>query len=177
MPNLLQRPQAQESNSYFKTYIDLVEGDDVLTTLREKKNSTSRFLDNIPNEKWDWAYAPGKWTVKEVLIHLMDTERIMAYRALRFGRKDQTALPGFEQDDYISAAGARQRTVASIIREHQSVREASLSLFENLDASAMQNIGTASNSPFSPLALSYVIAGHEIHHLNVIREKYLSEAI
>ncbi|MEM9820426.1 MAG: DinB family protein [Bacteroidota bacterium] len=173
MTSLLQRPTTQASSSYFKRYIDQVEGNDILKALLEQKANTLQFAQDLPGDKWEWAYAPNKWTIKEVMIHLIDTERVFAYRALRFARHDQTPLPGFEQDDYVIGARASQRSVASVLREYQAVRAASLALFESLDEAAMLNIGTASNSPFSPLALAYVIAGHELHHMKIIQERYL----
>ena len=173
MPSLIQRPAVQESGDYFKGYINQVEGEDIMQILTDLKVQTSQLLENLSTEKWDFAYAPGKWTIKEMIVHLIDAERVFSYRALRFARNDQTPLPGFDQDDYTPESRAHQRSIDSIIREYKSVRDASLSLFESLDEKAWKNIGTASNSPFSPLALAFVIAGHEIHHMKILRERYL----
>lgn len=174
MINTLRRPQAQESSDYFKTYINKVEGDDVLSTLRNNQKEIEQFLQSLSDDQWNHAYAPGKWTIKEIMIHIIDTERIMAYRALRIARNDQTPMPGFEQDPYIANAFASNRSSESIIEEYVSVRSATLTLFKNLEDAAFDIIGTASNGPFSPLALAYIIAGHELHHMQILRERYLS---
>ena len=118
-------------------------------------------------------YAPGKWTIKEVLIHICDTERIFAYRALRIGRGDITPLPGFEQDDYVPVSQANSRSIKNILAEYESVRKATLTLFNSMPRQAFTHIGTCNNSPVSLRALAYMIAGHEMHHVAIIKERYL----
>lgn len=174
MSNILRRPEANEISEYFLTYINKVEGNDVLAALRNGQKETEQFLSSLSDEQWNHAYAPNKWTIKEVMIHIIDTERIMAYRALRVGRNDLTPMPGFDQDPYILNAFASKRSSASIIEEYKSVRQATLTLFENLDESAYNFIGTASSVPCSPLALAYVMAGHELHHMQIVRERYFA---
>ena len=169
----IRRPAAHESAAYFKHYISLVEGDDILAILNKAKTETAAFLRSIPDEKWDQAYAPGKWTLKESWMHLVDSERVFAYRAMRIARNDQTPMPGFDQDIYVPHYNALSRTAESVIQEYEAVRAASISLFEHLDDAAMNHIGTASNNPMSTLAAAFIIAGHEQHHINLINDKYL----
>lgn len=168
--------QDHETPEYFKGYINLVEENDVLKVLREGLKSTPDFLESLSDEQLDHAYAPGKWTLKESFLHLIDTERIMAYRALRIARNDRTPLMGFNQDDYVAYYNAGERSQSSLIREYRTVREASLSLFEHLDDEAVKRMGTASGYPVSVLSLAFIIAGHERHHLKLFREKYLSSS-
>lgn len=167
------KPQANESSEYFKRYINLVETENIVAALKNQLIDTEQFVREWPENKWDHAYAEGKWTLKEVLIHMMDAERILAYRALRIARNDATSLPGFDQDEFTPFMNAANRSVESIMREYRAVRMATIALVENLDDVALSRIGTASNDPASPLAMAFVIAGHEIHHMNIVREKYV----
>ena len=165
--------QANESSEYFKRYINLVETMNIVDALKNQLIDIEHCLREWPRNKWDHAYAEGKWTIKEILIHMMDAERILAYRALRIARNDATSLPGFDQDEFTPFMNAANRSAESIMSEYRAVRMATIALVENLDDEALSRIGTASNSPTSPLAMAFVIAGHEIHHMNVIREKYV----
>ncbi len=167
------RPQPHEHGAYYNTYISKVERNDVLQVLEDAKISTVEFLKSIPAEKWDYRYAPGKWSVKEVIQHLLDAERIFAYRALRVARQDKTPLPGFDENLYTPASHASNRSPESLIGEFQAVREATLQLFGSLEEEALDEIGTASENPISALATAYILAGHEIHHLGILRERYL----
>ncbi len=165
--------QANESSEYFKRYINLVETENIVAALKNQLTDIEQFFREWPSNKWDHAYAHGKWTIKELLIHMMDAERILAYRALRIARNDATSLPGFDQDEFTPFMNAANRSAESIISEYRAVRMATIALIENLDDAALSRIGTASNAPASPLAMAFVIAGHEIHHMNVVREKYV----
>ena len=165
--------QANESSEYFKRYINLVETENIVVALKNQLTDIEQFFREWPSDKWDYAYAKGKWTIKEVLIHMMDAERILAYRALRIARNDATSLPGFDQDEFTPFMNADNRSVESILREYRAVRMATIALVENLDDAASSRIGTASNAPASPLAMAFVIAGHEIHHMNIVRDKYV----
>jgi uncharacterized damage-inducible protein DinB len=128
---------------------------------------------SLPEEKLLFRYAAGKWTIKEILQHLVDDERIYAYRALRFARNDETELPGFEQDDYALYSGANGRDIVDILKEFAAVRRATISLFEGFDRAALQRAGVADGKVMSVRAAAYHIAGHELRHLNIIRERYL----
>jgi hypothetical protein len=169
----MDRPLPEEFASYYAAYIGKVPGNNVIDALRQQKARFLGLVKAIPEEKGDFAYAPGKWTIKELIGHVLDTERIFAYRALRISRGDKVNLPGFEQDDYVPAGRFAKRSLGSLVAEYESVRNASLSLAESFDSQAWLELGSASNSPFSVRALVYIIAGHELHHLKVLQEKYL----
>jgi uncharacterized damage-inducible protein DinB len=171
------RPDDHESHDYFKLYINQVTSDDFLQVLENNLETTVAFLENIPAEKWDYRYAEGKWSIKEAFIHVLDTERIFAYRALRLARNDRTPMPGFNQDDYIAHYNVDERSPFSIIEEYKAVRKATLSQFSHFTDEMLDQIGTASGHAVSTRALGFMIAGHEIHHLRITRERYLDEKV
>ncbi len=173
MANIQRRPTETEHGSYYQKYINLVEGTDIIPALENSREIGLTFLNELPADKWDYSYKWGKWTIKETILHLLDSERVFAYRALRIARKDGTSLPGFEQDDYVPASDAKNRSAASVIEEFLAVRNASIQLFKNLPLDAFEQIGTASENPLSPLAAAFIIVGHQQHHLNLFRERYL----
>lgn len=166
------RPDPTEYLAYYGRYIDLV-GDDVLVALREGSEETRRLLEPLPESRGDHRYAEGKWSVKEVLGHVIDTERVFVYRALRFSRNDRTALPGFDQDAWVPESGAPGRTLRSLIEEHRASRASTLAFFEGLPPEAWSRAGMANDARMSVRAAAWVIAGHELHHRNVLRESYL----
>jgi len=170
---LIHRPAPGEYAPYYGRYIDLVPGEDPLHALREGAEETRRLLEPLPESRGDARYAEGKWSVKEVLSHVADTERVFAYRALRFARRDETPLPGFDQDVWVAGLSTSGRTLRSFREELRAVRGASLALFGNLDAEAWDRTGTANDVRMSVRAAAFVIAGHEIHHRNILRERYL----
>lgn len=165
-------PAATEYAPFYHTYVKLITGDP-LEVLRRQPQELRQLLDGLTEEQTLFRYAPDKWSIKENLVHMLDTERIFAYRALRIGRGDTTALPGFEQDDYVPASGADARALADILHEYDTVRAASLSLLESFTREAVSRQGTASGQPVSVRALAYILSGHEAHHLNLLRERYL----
>ena len=174
MPNLLTtRPEPSEYASYYGKYISLVPDGDILASLRQQMNETLALLRGIPESQAAHRYAPGKWSIKELLGHLMDGERIFAYRALRFARGDQTGLPGFEQDDYIRNASFDDYPLSDLAEEFEHVRQASIFLFQHLNEEAWGRRGAANDSEISVRALAYSIAGHELHHREILRTKYL----
>lgn len=166
------RPDSNEYNPYYETYIGKVKGNNFLQKLEEQKFETLALLSKLSDEEWNHKYAPEKWTVKEVMIHIMDTERIFAYRALRVARNDMTPMPGFEQNDYVPFCNASERSGHSIITEYEAIRNSTIALFENLSEEDWGRIGEASGNPVSTLALGYMIAGHEIHHVELLHERY-----
>ena len=173
MPDvIIRRPRSSEYATYYGKYIDLVPGEDAFSVLRDQIHETMRMLQNVSEARASFRYAPGKWSIKEVVGHMCDTERVMAYRALRMARADTTALASFEQDDYVKAANFDRRSLQSLAAEFQCIRAASLAFFDSLDDIALQRTGTASNFPFSVRSLAYVIAGHERHHVGVLEERY-----
>jgi len=172
MSHSIRRPKPEESSNYFKTYIDKVPQDDFLEVLKKSNSEIVSFLKGLTEEQWMHRYAPDKWSIKEMMLHIIDTERIFAYRALRISRGDKTPLPGYEQDDYVPLSKADQRSSSSLIAEYEAVRQASIYLFEHLDDSHLGTVGTASGNSFTPRALGFVVAGHEIHHMQVVKERY-----
>lgn len=168
----ISRPQAGEYNPYYDRYISLVKSDDILATLERQAPDTIALLKPAA-AKADFRYAPGKWSVKEVLGHVNDTERIMTYRALRIARGDKTPIEGFEQDDYIRGGNFGERTLADLIDEFAVIRKATLEFFRHLDADAAARRGTANKDEISARALPFIIAGHELHHRRILQEKYL----
>jgi hypothetical protein len=127
---------------------------------------------SLPPDRLGTPCAEGEWTVKEILLHVIDTERVVAYRALRFARNDPSPQPGFDHNSYVPNSGANGRSIDNILEEYAAVRQATLSLFHNLEDEAWMRLGTASNNPLSVRAAAYFIAGHELHHLQSIRENY-----
>ena len=170
------RPQSGEYAPYYDRYISLVPGNDdlaALTALENQRRQMVLLLSGRTEADGDLRYAPEKWSLKEVLGHINDTERIMSYRALRIARGDQTPIEGFEQDDYVRDGPFARRTLADLIEDYIAVRRATVSLFHNLDEAAWARRGVANKNEISVRALAYIIAGHELHHRRIIEEKYL----
>lgn len=166
--------KSEEFNPYYSLYIDKVDSTrHLMEALENGKEETIAFFKQIPEDKLDYKYAQGKWTPKEVLLHLIDTERIFSYRALRSSRKEKVDLPGFEQDDYVVHSNASSRNMQSLLKEYSAVRESTIALYENLTNEQLENLGSGSGSPFTARALGFINAGHEIHHIQIIKERYL----
>jgi hypothetical protein len=171
---MIARPEPGEYAPYYDRYISLVSGSDILGTLDEQRRQTMTILCGQDEGDGDFRYAPGKWSAKEVLGHVCDTERIFAYRALRIGRGDQTPMPGFEQDDYVKNGPFGRAPLAEIIEDYIAVRRATLTLLRNLDEDAWGRRGVASKYEVTVRALAYMIAGHELHHRKILEEKYFA---
>lgn len=170
----IEKPGEGEYAPYAIQYIGLLPDDGlVLDHLRKNLEATRSFLRSLPEERLAYRYAEGKWTIKEILLHIADDERIFAYRALRFARNDGTALPGFDQNDYARCSGANRRGLDDLLGELATVREATLSLYNGLDRDTLTRAGVASGNIMSVRAIAYHIAGHELRHMNIIRERYL----
>jgi hypothetical protein len=166
-------PEPTEYAPYYGKYIDLLEDRPLLDMLGEQIQGTLELLRSIPETKGGHRYAPDKWSIKEVVGHVIDAERVFGYRALRFSRGDATALPGFEQDSYVRAAGFDTRTLRALTDELEAVRRSTIFLFEGFSREAFARSGVASENRMSVRALGGVIAGHERHHVRVLRERYL----
>ncbi len=166
------RPEPGEYAPYHAGYISEVVGDDILTILDTQRRQMLILLSGCGEEEGQFRYAPDKWSVKEVLGHVCDTERIFAYRALRISRGDRTPLPGFEQDDYVRNAPFASRPLAEVIEDYIAVRRATLTLFRNLDQAAWLRRGIVNNNELTVRALAYITAGHEMHHKKILEEKY-----
>ena len=155
-------------------YMGLVpNGEFLLDHLWENFIQCRELIFSLPPEKLFFRYAEGKWTIPEILVHIVDDERIYAYRALRFARNDKTELPGFEQDDFVKFSGANERSLDNIFSEYEAVRKSTLALFEGLPEEAFLRWGIANDNRATVRALAYHIAGHELHHLRIIKEKYI----
>lgn len=168
----MKRPQADEYAAFYKTYIDTV-SENVIAELEHQANSFTTFLKGITQDKAAYAYAEGKWTIKELVGHVIDTERIMAYRLLRIARNDKTPLPGFEENDYVKNSHYTDRTLESLAEEFASLRRANMYLVKSLNEEELNRSGTTNGSPITVLALIYILAGHLNHHRNIIEERYL----
>ena len=172
---LIPKPIVGEYAAYTIMYINLLPDDSlILKHLRDNLENTVRFIRLLPEGKLTTRHAEGEWTIKEILVHVVDDERIYCYRALRFARNDTTELPGFEQDEYVPYSGANHREIEAIIEEFISVRRATITFFESLDEEALIRKGIGSGNIMSVRAAAYHIAGHELHHINSIKENYLS---
>jgi hypothetical protein len=170
------RPEAGEYAPYYDRYVSLVAANDILGTLEKQLGETASLLSTRKEVDGDLRHAPGKWSVKEVLGHVIDTERIFTYRALRIARNDQTPIEGFEQDDYVKYGPFGQCSLAALVEEFKSVRNATLSLFRGLDEAAWVRRGVANKNEVSVRAIAYIIAGHELHHKKILQEKYFAQA-
>jgi len=166
-------PTSSEYAPFYAGYVARVGDADVVAVLSRQSREDLAFLRALPAEKHDFAYAAGKWTVKELIGHMADAERIFAYRALRIGRGDATPLAGFEENDYTPASRMHRRSFDNVLNELETVRNASLSLIESFDGEALAQMGTASERPVSTKGLIYSIAGHWAHHLAKIKELYV----
>lgn len=165
------RPGTDEHAEYYARYVAQVE-DDALEALRGLARSTPALLSGATGEQAAFRYAPGKWSVRQVVGHVCDVERVFAYRALRIARTDATPLPGFDEDAWAASSNADDRSLTDLVAEYRAVRAATLALFESFDDAAFARRGTANGHPISVRALAYVIAGHERAHVTMLRERY-----
>jgi hypothetical protein len=169
----MNRPEPSEHAPYFGKYISLVEGNDIIAALNNQIDNTLSFLHGLSEHQGELRYAPGKWSIKEVIGHLIDAERIFAYRALRFARNDQNVLPGFDENSYVASSNYGTRRLSDLAEEFELVRKANIYLFRYLGGEDWDRRGKANDNEISVRALAYCIAGHEIHHVGIIRERYL----
>jgi len=167
----MNRPQTQEYPEWGNRYISLIEGN-ITEVLTNQATDFPNFINNLI-EKGDYAYAPGKWTIKEMLGHIIDTERIMVFRLLCFARGEKAALPGFEEDEYVANAHFKDRTLFSLSEEFAILRKSNLYLINSLNEDELDRIGNANGKNMSVRALTFILAGHVIHHTNIIKERYL----
>ena len=167
------RPSTDEFAPYYGTYVNAVTGGDALAALVSQREGSERFLRGIPEARAGYRYAPEKWSIREVVGHVSDAERIFCYRMLRIGRGDETPLSSFDENAYVPTGGFDRRPLADVAAELAAVRDATLALARNLDETALLRVGTASGKRVSARALAWIIAGHEAHHIRVLRERYL----
>ena len=167
------RPEQGDYAPYYENYIKLVEGDDILKILNDQGKITQDVLNSFSEHKGNYRYADGKWTVKEMVGHLLDTERVFAYRALCIARAEKKSLPGFEQDEYVKEGNFNRRELFELNYEFRLLRESNLLLFRSFTPEMLWKKGFASETSVTVLAILFMIAGHEKHHMRVLREKYM----
>jgi uncharacterized damage-inducible protein DinB len=169
---IIERPEPGEYAQYYDRYVSLVAGTDILGALDEQRRKTLLLLCGRDEAEGDFRYAAGKWSVKEVLGHVCDTERVFAYRALRISRGDRTPMEGFEQDDYVVNGPFAHAPLAELIDDYIAVRRATLTLLRNLEEGAWTRSGVANKNEVTVRGIAYIIAGHEVHHRRILEEKY-----
>lgn len=162
-----------EYSGNFGTYIKEAGDGILIEELEISLHEFIKFVQNIPMDKFDYRYAEGKWTIKDIIQHLMDCERIFAYRALRFSRNDKTPLPSFEEDDYANSTDSNKRSIQDLLTEFSALRHSTLLFYKSLSEEQLKRIGTASNNQISVRALGFVMIGHQKHHQKVFKERYL----
>jgi uncharacterized damage-inducible protein DinB len=171
---MILKPAISEYPTFFARYVERVPSDDLLHELEHNFKLTAATLDSLTEEQAGFRYAPGKWSLKEVVGHMVDTERIMSYRALCIARGDVTPLPGFDENAYVSQADFSERTLQSLLQDFIIVRQATINLLGQFPAEAWSRVGVVNNNEITVRALGFIIAGHELHHRNVINERYIS---
>ena len=169
----MKRPLENEYPSFYKNYVDGVKTDNIIKELRDQVIDIQALISEIPEDKEDYAYAAGKWTIKEIIQHIIDTERIFAYRALRISRNDQTSLPGFDENDFANNTAANERGLQDLLTEFSAVRHSNLLLFKSFSEEQLLRIGIASDHPISVRAIGFMLIGHQKQHQKVFEERYL----
>lgn len=172
--SLNQKPLVGEYPPYAEMYLQHVNNENILVLLQERIETVKQIYNQIDEQKANFRYAPEKWSIKEVLLHVVDTERIFAYRAISIARGDTRALMGFDQDVFVQHSYADERTLSSIVEEFELVRNSNISLFKNLNSSVLTTKGNANGYDVTPRAIAFMLAGHEIHHTKIILERYLA---
>ncbi|MFI5185197.1 MAG: DinB family protein [Chitinophagales bacterium] len=167
------RPDLTRVPQFYHNYINHVRENDLMTAFKNQTPFVIDFFQNLPADKIDYAYAAGKWTIKEVLQHIIDAERVFSYRALRFARKDPTPLPGFDENLFAENSKAGKRSWDDLLEEFKAVRKATQWLYSSFDDEQLNATGTSNNNSNYVLAFGYISVGHSLHHLNVIKERYL----
>jgi uncharacterized damage-inducible protein DinB len=173
----ISKPGPDEYAPHYATYIQRVDGIDLVAELERGRDQFLTFLRSIPQDKLDYRYQADKWSTKEVLVHMMDVERIFSYRALRFSRNDSTALSGFDDDAYVAGSNASARSLPDITAECSAIRASTIEFFRNITEEMSRRSGIANGKEMSVRAIGYTIVGHELHHMDVIRQKYLGVSI
>jgi len=167
------RPDLNEVPAFYHRYVNFVKEEDVHTAIENNTNSAVSLLKNIPEEKWSYRYAEGKWSIKEMIQHVIDADRIFSYRALCFARGEKTSLPGFEENDYAEASDADRRTKDELITELVTLRQSIQQLFRSFSNKQLAGVGIANGNPVSVNSIGFIIPGHLENHLNVLKERYL----
>jgi uncharacterized damage-inducible protein DinB len=172
---MIAKSKPEDAPPYYQKYIDAVSDTDLIAALENEMQDALALMRNIPEDKGTFAYAEGKWTIKQVISHVIDTERIFNYRALRISRADGTPLSGFDENKYAPNANTENRSLHDIIEEYSAVRKANILFFQSLTDEMLETKGSANSFTMTPKAIGWMIAGHSRHHFNIIRERYLNE--
>ena len=170
------RPNSGDSPDYYFTYIDKVPDVDILTYLHTQRDWIGDWIETLTDEQLQYSYAPGKWTLAEMIGHILDSERIFAYRMLAMSRADENKLPGFDQDVYVANSIYNTFNAEELANDWRAARSSSIYLCRSINAEMATRMGTANNYPFKTSAFPYILAGHVMHHYNVAKERYLGEA-
>jgi hypothetical protein len=170
------KPNSDEYAPYYEKYVSLIAPGDIIATLEQQLSSTLEVLRGIDESRGGNRYAPDKWSIKELIGHLIDSERIFSYRALRFARNDQTPLPGYEQDDYVRDANFDDQSLNDLATEFEYVRRSSIQLFKSFPEDAWLRRGSANDNEVSVRGLAFIIAGHVLHHVEILKTRYLDGA-
>jgi hypothetical protein len=171
----MMRPDITTVPTFYQRYVEQVKDMEIIEAMRFSSSRTLEIIRSIPESHGEFRYADGKWSIKEVITHMLDVERIMSYRALRFARNDKTDLPGFEENDYAPEANAHARTLKQLADETERLRVTTIDLFSNFTEEMLQRKGTANRNELSVVNLGYIIPGHESHHRNILLERYLKK--
>ena len=171
------RPAAGEYDAFYEGYVSLVPDGDIIDILREQRDSLGTLIANVPSDRVDYRYAPGKWTTREVIGHVVDAEWVFVSRALWFARGVATPLPGMDQDEFMAGANFAARSLETLADEHRDLRSAAIRLFDSFDEDLMDRTGIASGCEFTVRAIPYIVAGHAFHHMRVLERRYLSGAL
>ena len=169
----MSRPASSSYAAYYTNYIALVKEDDLMEGFRAQQQQIDTFLASITEEQSTQAYAPGKWTIKELMLHIIDTERVFGYRAMCFARGEKQSLPGFDENEFAAASKAVQLSWKDLLTQLQTLRASSISLFAGFDEEQLNASGKANNNPLSVRAAGFIILGHLYHHVNILKERYL----
>ncbi|MEO6166742.1 MAG: DinB family protein [Chitinophagales bacterium] len=171
----INRPEKTDYPEYYERYIAKVAGNP-LDALRTNNNILRKMIMRLSRKDLNYRYAEGKWSIKEILVHLMDGERVFCYRALRFSRNDATELPGFEENDWVPNSNANSRKLRSIFREYAATRNSTIEMFSNMNKEMLNRSGVANGKPISVRSILFVVAGHELHHMRIILERYIEKS-
>jgi uncharacterized damage-inducible protein DinB len=169
----MKRPAATEAPEYYNHYINLVKSNDVIKELKDQILKIQAIISEIPEDKENFSYADGKWTIKQLLGHMIDTERVFGYRAMCIARKDKTALPGFDENAFVANSNFHKRTLYELGHEFAIVREANMAMFRTFEEEELSQMGNANGKDVSVRAIIYMVAGHAIHHMGVLKTRYL----
>lgn len=168
------KPSLESIPAFYHKYVQLIEEENVADAIANNTDNLRSLLQTIPNEKWDYRYGEGKWSIKEMIQHMIDAERIFCYRALCIARGEAQSLPGFDENAYADASKAAARSRQELESEFEAVRKATLLLFQSFDEEQLSKTGVANKNPITVNGIGYIIAGHATHHLNILKERYLA---